>query len=266
MSMSRLKQTQETRRLGAARTLRRGCAIAAFVTVCIMLVDSALASATPSDVPLPPPRPADLGALAVPQVSPELSGPQPAAAICAPVMASGHIVGQAMPSVVGSGGCGIVSPVRLEAIMLADGSRVAISPPVVMRCSLAANVADWVRDDLAPAIAVDGDRLVEIDGVGAYECRSRDNMAGAQLSEHAKGNAMDLHALVTQSGKSYTVKPSGGAEPAGRDALTALMKSSACKRFTTVLGPGSDSFHAEHLHVDLEERKGGFRLCQWTLP
>jgi hypothetical protein len=171
-----------------------------------------------------------------------------------------------MPSVVGSGGCGIVSPVRLEAIMLADGSRVAISPPVVMRCSLAANVADWVRDDLAPAIAVDGDRLVKIDGVGAYECRSRNSIVAAKLSEHAKGNAMDLHALVTQSGKSYTVKPSGGAEPAGRDALTALMKSSACKRFTTVLGPGSDSFHAEHLHVDLEERKGGFRLCQWTLP
>lgn len=181
-------------------------------------------------------------------------------------MASGHIVGQTIASVVGPGGCGIVSPVRLEAIVVADGSRVAISPPVVMRCSLATSVADWVRDDLAPAIAVDGDRLVTIDGVGAYECRSRNNIAGAKLSEHAKGNAMDLHALVTQSGKTYTVKPSGGAEPAGRSAVMALMKSTACKRFTTVLGPGSDSFHAEHLHVDLMERKGGFRLCQWNLP
>lgn len=213
-------------------------------------------------MPLPPRRPADLGVL--PPVSPSPSGP--AGEICAPLMASGHIVGQTMASVVGPGGCGIVSPVRLEAIVLADGSRVAISPPVVMRCSLAASVADWVRDDLALAIAVDGDQLVKIDGVGAYECRSRDNIAGARLSEHAKGNAMDLHALVTQSGKTYTVKPSGGAEPADRSTVMALMKSTARKRFTTVLGPGSDSFHAEHLHVDLMERKGGFRLCEWNLP
>jgi hypothetical protein len=181
-------------------------------------------------------------------------------------MASGHIVGQTMASVVGPGGCGIISPVQIEAIILTDGSRVAISPPAVMRCSLAASVADWVRDDLAPAITLNGDRLVKIDGVGAYECRGRDNVAGAKLSEHAKGNAMDLHALVTQSGKTYTVKPSGGAEPAGRSALMALIKSTACKSFMTVLGPGSDSSHAEHLHVDLLERKGGLRLCQWNLP
>jgi hypothetical protein len=186
--------------------------------------------------------------------------------VCALLMASGHIFGQTMASVVGPGGCGIASPVRIDAIILADGARVAISPPAVMDCSLAASLADWVRDDLAPAIASDGDRLVKIDGVGAYECRSRDNIAGAELSEHAKGNAMDLHALVTQSGKTYAVKSSGSAEPAGRSALMALMKSSACKRFTTVLGPGSDSSHAEHLHIDLLERKNGLRLCQWNLP
>jgi hypothetical protein len=241
--------------------LRCCCTIAGVVAVCFALGDAALATATPSDVPLPPSRPADLGVL--PLVSPNLSGP--ADEICAPLMASGHIIGQPMASVVGPGGCGIISPVRIEAIVLTDGSRVAITPPVVMRCSLAASVADWVRDDLAPTITVDGDRLVKIDGVSAYECRGRDNIAGGKLSEHAKGNAMDLHALVTQSGKTYTVKQSGGAEPAGRSALMALMKSTACKRFMTVLGPGSDSFHAEHLHIDLLERKGGFRLCQWNM-
>jgi len=181
-------------------------------------------------------------------------------------MVSGHIVGQTMAPLVGPGGCGIASPAKIEAIILTDGSRVAISPPAVVGCSLASSVADWVRDDLAPAIALNGERLVKIDGVGAYECRGRDNIAGATLSEHAKGNAMDLHALVTQSGKTYSVKPSGGAEPTGRDALMALMKSTACKRFMTVLGPGSDGFHAEHLHVDLMQRQGGLRLCQWNLP
>ena len=114
--------------------------------------------------------------------------------------------------------------------------------------------------------APNGDRLVKIDGVGAYECRARDNIVGATLSEHAKGNAMDFHALIMQSGKIYTVKPSRSAELAGYGALMTLMRSTTCRRFTTVLGPGSDSSHAEHIHVDLLERKAGFRLCQWNLP
>jgi hypothetical protein len=235
------------RRRGAVGTLGCWCTLAA---AWFALGDIALAATAPSDAPLPPPRPAD--AEVVPPASPSPSGP--AETICAPLMASGHIVGQTMAPLVGPGGCGIASPVKIEAIILTDGSRVAISPPAVVGCSLASSVADWVRDDLAPAIALNGERLVKIDGVGAYECRGRDNIAGATLSEHAKGNAMDLHALVTQSGKTYSVKPSGGAEPTGRDALMALMKSTACKRFMTVLGPGSDSFHAEHLHVDLMQR------------
>jgi hypothetical protein len=232
------------------------------VAVCLALGDVGLAAALPNEAPLPPRRPADLGT--PPPASASPSGPADQA--CAPLMASGHIIGQTMASVAGPGGCGIVSPVQIEAIVLADGSRVAVSPPAVMRCSLATSVADWVRDDLAPAVELNGDRLVKIDGVGAYECRSRDNIAGAKLSEHARGNAMDLHALVTQSGKTYAVKPSGGPEPAGRDAVMAVMKATACSRFMTVLGPGSDSSHAEHLHVDLQERDGGFRLCQWNLP
>jgi hypothetical protein len=44
------------------------------------------------------------------------------------------------------------------------------------------------------------------------------------------------------------------------------MRQSACTRFTTVLGPGSDRDHETHLHVDLAERRGGYRICQWTLP
>jgi len=257
--MSQSSHREAARRRAVAGRLRRCRTV---VAVYLLLGGVALGTETQSDAPLPPRRPADADVL--PLVAPSMNGP--ADNICALLTASGHIVGQTMPSVVGAGGCGIASPVQINAVVLADGARVAISPPAVMGCSLAASVADWVRDDLAPAIAFNGDRLVKIDGVGAYECRGRDNIAGAQLSEHAKGNAMDLHALVTQSGQTYAVKPSGGAEPAGRSVLMALMKSTACKRFTTVLGPGSDSAHAEHLHVDLLERKGGLRLCQWDLP
>ena len=43
------------------------------------------------------------------------------------------------------------------------------------------------------------------------------------------------------------------------------MRVSACRHFTTVLGPGSDGYHEDHVHVDLAERRNGFRLCQWDV-
>jgi hypothetical protein len=33
----------------------------------------------------------------------------------------------------------------------------------------------------------------------------------------------------------------------------------------TVLGPGSDGYHEEHVHVDLAERRGGYRICEWDV-
>ena len=39
----------------------------------------------------------------------------------------------------------------------------------------------------------------------------------------------------------------------------------ACARFTTVLGPGSDGYHNEHIHLDLAERSHGYRICQWNV-
>jgi hypothetical protein len=32
-----------------------------------------------------------------------------------------------------------------------------------------------------------------------------------------------------------------------------------------VLGPGSDSHHEGHIHLDLIERRQGFRMCQWDV-
>jgi hypothetical protein len=32
-----------------------------------------------------------------------------------------------------------------------------------------------------------------------------------------------------------------------------------------VLGPGSDGYHEDHVHVDLAERRGGYRMCQWDV-
>ena len=43
------------------------------------------------------------------------------------------------------------------------------------------------------------------------------------------------------------------------------LRASACARFATVLGPGSDGYHEEHIHVDLAERHGGYKMCEWDV-
>ena len=40
---------------------------------------------------------------------------------------------------------------------------------------------------------------------------------------------------------------------------------SVCARFSTVLGPGSDGYHEDHIHLDLMERHSNYRICQWNV-
>ena len=43
------------------------------------------------------------------------------------------------------------------------------------------------------------------------------------------------------------------------------LRKTTCARFATVLGPGSDGYHESHVHVDLAQRTGGHRMCQWEV-
>jgi hypothetical protein len=54
-------------------------------------------------------------------------------------------------------------------------------------------------------------------------------------------------------------KPQGLAQNRFLDAV----RQSACGAFMTTLGPGSDAAHANHLHVDIQERRSrASRFCQ----
>ena len=35
----------------------------------------------------------------------------------------------------------------------------------------------------------------------------------------------------------------------------------ACGRFSTVLGPAADSYHRDHIHLDIQARKSGNAFC-----
>ena len=223
--------------------------------------------ATPAwcgDVPLPPPRPA-FEAAPVAGPVPRLSDPTPATAetpksagvadaACERVRAGGHLEATPVAPVAGAGGCGIAEPVLLKAVMLADGTRVPLQPPALMRCDLAEVLGEWMRDDVALLALAAGGGLAKVLDADAYACRGRNQVAGARLSEHGRGNAFDFTGVVLRDGRTLTVG-------AGSAAMAAW-RATACARFTTVLGPGSDGFHESHLHVDLEARRHGGRICQ----
>jgi hypothetical protein len=160
----------------------------------------------------------------------------------------------------GGPGCGALDAVFLQRIVLDDHTDVAVEPPATLRCEMAEAVADFVRHDLAPAAAAMGSPLRVVENHDSYDCRGRNRVAGAKLSEHALANALDIRSVRLKDGR--VVLPTDAS--ASRVFRTA-MKTSACDRFTTVLGPGSDGYHEDHIHVDRIERRGGYRICQWDV-
>ena len=50
-----------------------------------------------------------------------------------------------------------------------------------------------------------------------------------------------------------------------RATLRETVLHSVCARFTTVLGPGSDGYHEDHIHLDLMERHNNYKICQWNV-
>jgi hypothetical protein len=165
-----------------------------------------------------------------------------------------------LPPIVAANGCGIDDPVKLSAVVTKDRVRIAVVPPATLRCTTAEAVAYWVREDVAPIAATLGAALGGVANFDSYECRGRNRIPGALISEHGKGNAIDIRALTLANGKSYELT-----DVQVTKAVRERLKASACARFTTVLGPASDGFHENHVHVDLAERRGGYRICQWAV-
>lgn len=244
------------------------------------------------EAPLPPPRPDELQPLS-PQASPapafppsrpqdmpppqaetppaETPAPPIAAspplnerpedpAACDALLAGGTVAATRIAPIPDQNGCGISAPVSLEAVILADKRRVDIEPHPVLRCDLAAEAARWIAQDVIPAIEDGKSRVARISGVGGYECRARNREPGGHLSEHARGNAMDVTTIVFADGHVFTLASRSN----DLTAATSL-RDSACARFATVLGPGADAAHESHVHVDLEPRRNGGKICQWDL-
>jgi hypothetical protein len=226
----------------------------AVMAIGLMIGDGAAAQ----PIPLPRPRPAELKALEAPNV-PRLD-PTAAPTACHLRLTPDRAVFRPLGEISGPGECGGPDIVALERIVARNRASIAISPPATLRCETAEAIVTWVRDDLVARVAALGSGLATIENFDSFDCRGQNRIAGAKLSEHGRANALDIRAFRLINGQ--VAQPTDVAIP--KDFRLA-MKTSVCARFTTVLGPGSDGYHEDHIHVDLAERHSGYRICQWDV-
>jgi hypothetical protein len=125
---------------------------------------------------------------------------------------------------------------------------------------MASAIADWIRTDMAPLASSLGTVITDLDNFDSFECRGRNRVAGAKLSEHGHANALDVRALKLANGQSIALTE----RTTPREQRESVLRS-VCARFSTVLGPGSDGYHEDHIHLDLMERRNNYRICQWDV-
>jgi hypothetical protein len=228
-------------------------------------------------VPLPKPRPAEAskaGDKADDKAAPAGSAPDkpaeqratPAAAepakpsACRLALTEEIAIAPSVDDINGPGGCVGVDLVRLQAIVLPNRHKVAVAPAATLRCTMASVVADWIRTDVVALAAQQQSEPAVLDNFDSYECRGFNRIPGAHLSEHGSANALDVRAIKLANGRSIGLTDRN----VPREVRESVLHS-VCARFTTVLGPDSDWYHEDHIHLDLAARRNDYRICQWDV-
>jgi Extensin-like protein C-terminus len=103
--------------------------------------------------------------------------------------------------------------------------------------------------------------VVEIKQISAYSCRGMNGNSRAHISEHAFGNALDIAAFTLADGRHVSVRDGWRGMPEEQGFLHDV-QAAACQQFTTVLAPGSNVYHYDHIHVDLMRRAGRRLICE----
>jgi hypothetical protein len=187
-----------------------------------------------------------------------------ARALCAKLLARRKIVWQPQPPLGRKGGCGTAQP-----ILVIEVAGAAIDPPAVFNCPMAAAVHDWMTEVVQPAARKHaGRRVTRVVNASSYACRRRNNGRRGKMSEHAFANAFDVSNFEFGKSRVASVRGhwSGFAQAlglSGRGNFLRTVRKGACGYFNTILGPGSDAAHKDHMHLDLMRlRPGRFKMCR----
>jgi hypothetical protein len=138
----------------------------------------------------------------------------------------------------------------------------AVTPAATLACPMVAALGRFVSETLQPAaVHWFGQPVVTIRQISAYSCRGMNDNPHARISEHAFGNALDIAAFTLADGHTVTVKNGWRGTPEEQGFLHDV-EEGACAMFSTVLAPGSNAYHEDHMHLDLMRRSNGRLICQ----
>jgi hypothetical protein len=159
-----------------------------------------------------------------------------------------------VPSPAPQDGCALPYPIALRGLP----GGIAVEPEAVLNCAMAEAMANFARDRLSPAASeVLSSSVNGIGQASGYVCRPRNG--SAKLSEHAFGNALDIASFRLADGRTIIVAPDLKGESR---IFVDRLRAAACGPFRTVLGPGADADHANHLHLDLAPRRSDNPICE----
>jgi hypothetical protein len=181
-------------------------------------------------------------------------------------------------SIDGPGVCGANYPMKVSAVtaaipqnvqgtgnlMLTSGNLMltSVTPTATLSCPMVAGVDAWLATDVQQAAMTwFGQPVIELITFGSFSCRPMNNRSGARLSEHSFANAIDAKGFRLADGRTVTVLKGWRGQPDEQGFLREVAIG-ACRHFTTVLAPGSDAYHYDHIHVDMARHNRGMHVCR----
>ncbi|WP_427024226.1 extensin family protein [Aureimonas ureilytica] len=157
---------------------------------------------------------------------------------------------------IADGQCGVLRPVSIRKL----SSGVSVEPGTTFLCRTALALDIWVSEGVEPAAKAEfaGARVKALSQASTYVCRAR--ASESRISEHSRGSAIDIAGFELSDGRKVPVDATRPGTP--EDRFAARVRRAACGPFRTVLGPGTDSDHGTHLHLDIAARSRDATYCR----
>lgn len=154
-----------------------------------------------------------------------------------------------------SASCYIAHPIKVSGLP----GGIQLKPAATLNAEMALTFAKWTKDELNPAARTRyWSRVKTIHQMSSYSCRRING--SHSMSEHSKGNALDVGRIELANGKDIDVRKPGLFAFRTRGFLNTV-RADGCEYFTTVLGPGYNYDHRNHFHFDIKPRKSGRVAC-----
>jgi hypothetical protein len=146
--------------------------------------------------------------------------------------------------------------------VLTSAGPVELKPAATLACPIVSALDQWLNNAVQPAAQRwFRQPVVEIKQISAYSCRGMNGDPNAHISEHAFGNALDVAEFTLADGHKVSVQYGWHGTPE-EQAFLHDVQSAACEEFTTVLAPGANVYHYNHIHVDLMRHYNSRHICE----